>query len=207
MVGDGSAARPPVPERRPGRPRDARADEAILAAAGHVLAESGLAGFTVDAVAAQAGVGKATIYRRWPTRSHLLVETAALAAPEIPDADTGSLREDMVIIMRGLRDKFYGTQAGRLMPAVLAEAAVNAEMSDALSGFVCARRERPKAAIRRAVERGELAPDVDVELLLDLMGGPVFVRGLFTGLPISDELVATWVDIVLDGARNRPADG
>lgn len=203
MIGDVSPPGPDVTERRPGRPRDARVDQAVLAAAGEVLAESGLAGFTVDAVAARAGVGRATIYRRWPTRSHLLLETAVLAAPEIPHADTGSLRGDVVVIIKGLRDKFHGTQAGRLLPSVLAEAAVNPEMREAMSGFVLERREPSKAALRRAVDRGELPPDTDLELLLDLLGGPIFVRSLFTQLPVDDQLIEHWVDIVLAGARTR----
>jgi len=195
---------PTIPERRPGRPRDARADEVILAAAGDVLAACGLAGFTVDAVASKAGVGKATIYRRWPTRAHLLLETAVLAAPEMPEVDTGSLREDLVLIMQGLRDKFVGTRAGRLLPAVMAEGAINPEMREAVAGYVRARRQGTSDSLQRAIDRGELPADTDAELLLDLLGGPVFMRGLFTGSPIDDALVARWVDIVLTGAGYHP---
>jgi AcrR family transcriptional regulator len=192
--------RPDAPtSRRPGRPRDARADEVILAAAAAVLAESGANGFSVDAIAARAGVGKATIYRRWPSRAQLLLETAHLAAPELPDPDTGSVREDMVLLNRGLLARLRDTPAGRLLPAVVAEAAVNPEMRDLLHRFVAERRSRAVAAIRRGIERGELRSDLDLELVVDLMGGPIFQRLLLTGSPMPDKLAEQIVDAALEG--------
>jgi AcrR family transcriptional regulator len=189
--------------RRPGRPRDARADTAILAAAGEVLAEQGLPGFTVDAVAARAGVAKATIYRRWPSRSELLLETAVMAAVEVPDPDTGSLREDLVTLLQGLAHKMRDTLAGQILPAVVAEAAVNPEMKDAFAVHVCDRRERVLRAIRRGMDRGELRDDVDPSFVADLLGGPIFMRVLMIDAPIDDALVETTVDAVLYGLTPR----
>lgn len=189
--------------RRPGRPRDARADTAILSAAGEVLAEQGLPGFTVDAVAARAGVAKATIYRRWPSRSELLIETSHMAAAEVPDPDTGSLREDLLVLLRGLAHKMRDTTAGQLLAPVIAEAAVNPEMDEAFTRHVCDRRERVLEAIRRGMRRGEMRDDVDPVFVADLLGGPIFLRVLMIKAPIDDTLVTDTVDAVLHGLAPR----
>jgi AcrR family transcriptional regulator len=190
---------PPAAERRPGRPRDARADAAILEAAVSVLAEHGAAGFTVDAVAARAGCGKATIYRRWPSRSSLLLDTANQMGLEPSSVDTGSLRRDMVALLTELARKMRDTEAGRILPSVVAEAAVRPEMKAVLAAFMDDRRTRPRDILRRAIERGELPPDVDVELMLDLLGGTVLFRELIGGQHTDEAYVERLVDAVLTG--------
>jgi AcrR family transcriptional regulator len=184
-------------ERRPGRPRDARADEAIIQASVEVLADKGPAGFTVDAVAARAGCGKATIYRRWSSRASLLLETAHRMGLEPAVVDTGSVRDDLVALMTQFGAKLTDTPAGRILPGVVAEAAVNPEMRRVLSRFVHDRRDRPRQAIVRGVERGELPPDTDVELLLDILGGSVFYRVLVSGEPGDEAFAKRLVDLVL----------
>jgi AcrR family transcriptional regulator len=186
-----------VVERRPGRPRDARADEAIIEASVEVLADKGPAGFTVDAVAARAGCGKATIYRRWSSRASLLLETAHRMGLEPSIVDTGSVRDDLVALMTQFGTKLTDTPAGRILPGVVAEAAVNPEMRQVLSRFVRDRRDRPRQAIVRGVERGELPPDTDVELLLDILGGSVFYRVLVSGEPGDEAFARRLVDLVL----------
>ena len=109
-----------------------------------VLAEKGPAGFTVDAVAARAGCGKATIYRRWPSRANLLLDTAHRMGLEPALVDTGSLRDDLVQIMTQLGTKLRDTAAGRILPGVIAEAAVNPEMREVLGRFIRDRRSRPR---------------------------------------------------------------
>jgi AcrR family transcriptional regulator len=185
--------------RRPGRPRDARADEVILEAAAQVLAEQGPAGFTIDAVATRAGCGKATIYRRWPSRSELMLETAELAAVEVPFPDTGSVRDDMVTLLGGLARKMRDSPAGQLLPAVLAEAAVNPEMRETFARFAHERRSRCYNVIVRGMERGELRADFDPDVVTDMLAGSVFMRVLFGHLPIDDGLVERVVDVALRG--------
>jgi AcrR family transcriptional regulator len=192
-----------VAPRRPGRPRDARADEVILDAAAKILAEQGLAGFSVDAIAALAGCGKATIYRRWASRSELLLETAELAAVDLPVPDTGTVREDLLVLLGGLATKMRDTQVGQLLAAVLAEAAVNPELQETFARMAHERRARCYGVIVRGMERGELRTDFDPEVATDLMAGPIFERVLFRHLPIDDGLVQRTVDIVLDGLRPR----
>jgi AcrR family transcriptional regulator len=192
-----------VTSRRPGRPRDARVDDVIREAAAEVLAEHGAAGFSIDAVAARAGVGKATIYRRWPSRAELLLDTAHFAVADVPDPDTGSVREDLVLITSGLLGKMRDTAAGQLMPAVMAEAAVNEEMRDTLARFVAQRRERAVHAVQRGIDRGELRPDIDPHLVVDLVAGPVFLRRMLTSMPMEDGLAERAVDAVLEGIAIR----
>jgi AcrR family transcriptional regulator len=189
--------------RRPGRPRDARADEAILDAALEVLAEVGPARFTVDAVAARAGCGKATIYRRWPSRGALLLDTGHhRLGLHVSDPDTGSVRDDLVAMVGELATKMRDTPAGKIMPAVLAEAAVDPQMREVLAAFVHDRRELALNAICRGVARGELPAGTDAEFVLDLLGGLVFFRVLVADNPPDAAAVAKTVDTVLAGVRS-----
>jgi AcrR family transcriptional regulator len=210
--GGRDAAPPPADpcggtDRRPGRPRDARADAAILDAAVGVLAEQGVTGFTVDAVAARAGVGKATVYRRWPSRASLLLDTAHQMGLVPTAVDTGSLRDDLLRILTELASKLRDTEAGRILPSVVAEAAVRPDMRDVLAGFIHDRRQAPRDIIRRGVDRGELPAGTDVELLLDALGGPVFFRELIARRPMDEGEIRTLVDRVLPGFGARPGSG
>jgi AcrR family transcriptional regulator len=195
----GAPPRSPDRDRRPGRPRDARVDEAIMDAAVSVLADKGPGGFTVDEVAARAGCGKATVYRRWPSRSALLLDTANRLGLEPPNIDTGSLRGDLVALATALGTKMRETPAGRILPAITAEASVNPEMREVLRAFVRDRRQRPRAVVQRAVARGELPPDTDVELLVDLLGGTVIYRELIALVPTDDAVIERLVDALLRG--------
>jgi AcrR family transcriptional regulator len=189
----------PEPERRPGRPRDVRAGAAIIDAAVAVLADKGPGGFTVDAVAARAGCGKATIYRRWPSRAALLLDTAHHMGLEPGDIDTGSLRGDLIAMLTELGTKMRDTASGRILPGVVAEASVHPEMRAVLAAFIDDRRERPRALLARGVERGELSPGTDLELLLDLLGGTVIYRELIACRPTDRAYNTRLVDQVLAG--------
>jgi AcrR family transcriptional regulator len=190
--------------RRPGRPRDARADGAILDAAAAVLAECGPGRFTVDAVAARSGCGKATIYRRWPSRAHLLLETANLATVQLVDPDTGSVRRDMVELGMVLATKMKDPLVGGLNAATIAESAVNPVTRTTYARFVAERREIPLAALRRGVERGELRGDVDLDVVLDALSGPIFVRAFVSQMPITRDVIQAVVDVVFDGLAPTP---
>jgi AcrR family transcriptional regulator len=189
----------PAVERRPGRPRDARADAAIRRAAIEVLADKGPAGFTVDEVASRAGCGKATIYRRWPSRANLLLDTAHSMGLEPEAVDTGSVRGDLVRLMVQLATKLHDSPAGRIMPGVMAEAAVNPEMRQVLSAFVQDRRQRPREVVERAIARGQLPPDTDVELVVDLVGAVAFYRELVSGQALEEHDAERVVDVILAG--------
>lgn len=150
---------------RRGRPRDPLVDAAILAAAMDLLAEAGYARLTMDNVAARAGVGKASVYLRWPNKVALVAEAIqhrAAVVPRVPD--TGSLREDMLTFLRGL---LRGKSAGaRALAAVTGEIASNPDLKKAwrqsVTGTLAA---SVRAIVERAVERGELPAGTDLELL------------------------------------------
>jgi AcrR family transcriptional regulator len=190
---------PPDALRRPGRPRDVRAAGAILEASVAVLADRGPSGFTVDEVAARAGCGKATIYRRWSSRAALMLDTAHRMGLEPPALDTGSLRDDLVPMLTELGTKMRDTPAGRILPGVIAEASIHPEMKEVLADFISDRRHRPREMVARGIERGELPADTDVELLLDVLGGTVIYRELIACAPTDEAYIAGLVDAVLTG--------
>jgi AcrR family transcriptional regulator len=190
---------PPAEARRPGRPRDPQADAAILQATVEVLCEHGFGAFTVDAVAAHAGVGKATIYRRWPSREALVLDAAATLVPQPDVPDTGSVRDDLIALMSGSFEDAASASKQQLMAAVTAEAVVNPEMKRLLRDYTQRRRDGSAVVVRRAIERGELPADTDPDFLLDLIAGPLFYRVQISGRPIGPQVVADVVDVVLGG--------
>jgi AcrR family transcriptional regulator len=187
-----------APERRPGRPRSVEADEAILDAATEAFIELGWDGLTMEGVAARARVGKTTIYRRYPTRLDLLLAAAARLAEEKGNAqDTGSLRGDLLALVDAYLGMLAGTRAGRAIPAMVAATAKTPELADAYREFIAQRRKESAVPLERAISRGELPLDVDVELALDLLVAPLFYRALVWHEPADDAYVTTLVETVL----------
>jgi AcrR family transcriptional regulator len=188
-------------ERPQGRPRDARADRAILEATLELVAELGVHEFRTEDVAARAGVGKGAIYRRYRSKDELLTAAvAALVDEEIAVPDTGSTREDLLVLMREAVELYRGSLAGRLMPTLIGAMARRPELARAVrEGFLAGRRRVLSAVLRRGVERGDLRPDIDVELALDVLGGPLFYRLLVTGGPLDEQLAEGVTDLILRG--------
>ncbi len=188
-------------ERPQGRPRDARADRAILEATLELVAELGVHEFRTEDVAARAGVGKGAIYRRYRSKDELLTAAvAALVDEEIAVPDTGSTREDLLVLMREAVELYRGSLAGRLMPSLIGAMAQRPELTRAVrEGFLAGRRRALSEVLRRGVERGDLRPDIEVELALDLLGGPLFYRLLVTGGPLDEQLAEGVTDLILRG--------
>lgn len=128
-------------ERPRGRPRSAEAHRAILEATLDLLAEVGYGRLTIEGVAARAGVGKTTIYRRWPSKPALVVAVAERLAEKVRRPDTGSTRRDLVLLLRDIIDVFTTTMAGRIVPGMIAEMAERPDLAEAsgASGGVDAR--------------------------------------------------------------------
>ena len=190
-----------VAERSIGRPRDPRADRAILQATLELIAERGVHEFLTEDVAARAGVGKGAIYRRYRSKDELV--TAAIAAAvseEIAVPDTGSTRADLLALMREAVQLYRGSLAGRLMPNLIGAMAQKPELARSVrEGFLAARRSALAEVLQRGVERGDLRPDLDLELALDVLGGPLFYRLLVTGGPIDEQLAEGVADLILRG--------
>jgi AcrR family transcriptional regulator len=182
-------------DRPVGRPRSAEADAAIADAVLGLLAESGFEGVTVEAVAQRAGVARSTVYRRFPDRIRL-VESVLHQACQIPvvEPDTGSVGGDLLAIATGLRRVLTTTEFGRALPAVVAAAAGNAEVAEAHRAFVATRRRVSFDAVRRGVERGEVDPDLDPEVLIDMVVGPVFHRLFMSRRSVTDDWLAELVE-------------
>ncbi len=187
----------PSAPRAPGRPRSSTADAAILAAAAAALEADGFDGLTVDGVAARAGVSKATIYRRYPSKVDLVVAAAQQCIGDLPiPLDTGTLRGDLEAIAQRLVTLVAHTPAGRIMPMLVAEMRRNDELRVAFREYIGCRRGISIEIAQRAKARGELRADTDVDVMVDVLAGPIFYRALVSGGPLDDTFVTHLVDAV-----------
>ena len=189
------------PSRRStGRPREERADRAILAATLDLMAEKGAYDLRVDDVAERAGVGKATIYRRHRSKDELITAAVAAVVSEISVPNTGSTRRDLLALMRNAVEVYRGSVQAGVMPSLVEAMSRDAELARLVrKGFLARRRAALRAVLERGVERGDLRPDLDRELALDVLGGPLFYRLLITGGPIDEQLAAGVVELILRG--------
>jgi AcrR family transcriptional regulator len=195
------------PPRR-GRPRSEKARLAILEAAAELLLARGLSAVSMDAVAERAGVSKATIYRWWPTKETLALDALynEWAAVYPPARDTGSLRGDLLSMLRPWVRLAVSRPYGRVIAALITEAQTDQAFAvEYRARFVEPRREQARAVFRRAIERGELPADTKIEVALDLIYGPIYHRLLHGHAPLNDRFVQDVVDTALGGIM--PATG
>ena len=194
--GTGAAAAAPR-----GRPRSQEADRAILAATVELLAERGLAAMTIEEVAARAGVGKATIYRRWPSKGLLALDAfvASFSALQ-PLPDTGTLRGDLLDALHAWVRAVTRTPMGRMLADLIAEAQHDPELRAAWRDRVMEPlRSQHRIMLDRAIARGEIAPSVDREVVLDLFFGAAQHRLLLGHLPMTEDFIREVVEVILNG--------
>ena len=173
-----------TPTRPPGRPRRTLARKAIVDATLGLLAEGGFQAATIEAIAARAGVGRNTIYRRWASKELLIADALRELTSELDVHEGDDIQAQLLEWIREFVSVFVDPLFGRILPAVLGELQSNPEFARVYSERVV--RPRYDALIElleRAVERGELRADADVEQIADLLAGPPFVRLLPFGLP------------------------
>jgi AcrR family transcriptional regulator len=171
----------------------------VLAAAFDELAENGVGSATVAGVARRSGVHETTIYRRWMTREKLFVEAMlSRSAAEIPTPDTGSVRDDLVAVVRAV--VAYATSPAGLA-ALHVATLTDYENQEAREAFWAGRLDALHPVVERGIARGELRPDTDARLLLETLIAPLHSRLLLTGEPVDERLGERVVDLVLDGAR------
>jgi len=170
--------------RRPGRPRSERADRAIIDAALSLFAEEGPQGLGIERVAARAGVGKATIYRRWPGKEDLLLDAiTALKAP-LPELAGRSVAEDLVSLLGAMCQQTADPRRTREFALLLGEGAKYPRlMARYRETVVEPRREVIRSVLRRGVATGELRADVDIDAALYMLTGAVLARGKFDSIP------------------------
>lgn len=190
--------------RRPGRPLSPGAGRAIVAAVTEVLSETGFSGLTLSAVAERAGVGKATIYRRWASKDELVATLIRERAAQLPSPDTGSTGTDLVTYLRGLAELVGTPPAPQVLRGLFSEILRNRALADAYHEAVLERRALNRAILERGVERGELRADIDYELALDMLTGPIYMRVLVTGSPIPPDYPEEVVDALLRAFGRRP---
>jgi AcrR family transcriptional regulator len=187
-------------QRSMGRPRDERADRAILDATLELMAENGAHDLRMDDVAGRAGVGKATIYRRYRSKDELITAAVAGLVSEIRIPDTGRTRADLLALMRSAVEVYRGSVEAAVMPSLVEAMSRDAELARLVrEGFLAGRRAALRVVLDRGIERGDLRNDLDLELALDVLGGPLFYRLLITGGPIDKKLADGVVELILRG--------
>jgi AcrR family transcriptional regulator len=194
---------PPGPAApRRGRPRDAQAERTILEAAVSILSEVGFNRLTIEAVAARAGVGKPTIYRRWPSKLELIIDAVQRLAPPFPTADTGDPLTDLRQIVPQLIADLTSSPVSRANVALACDAQTHAELARGLAErYLAPRRAAIADILRRGVATGQLRTDIDVEMAIDLMVGASVYRWLVTAQPVDADAARRVVDTVWESLR------
>ena len=191
---------PGAAERPRGRPRSEEAHDAILLAAVALTREVGYDAVTMDGIAARAGVGKTTVYRRWTSKELLVTEAIGRIVRSFPVPQTGTLDGDLLQLMQQAVGMYRDPASLALLSGLVAAMARSTPIAEAVrTGFVASWRDAVRAVLTRGVASGELRSDTDVELALDLLGGPPFYRFLITGTAIDERLARALVAAVLRG--------
>jgi AcrR family transcriptional regulator len=181
-----------------GRPRSAEADDAIVDATVALLSEEGFDRLSMEAVAVRAGVGKATVYRRWPSKEALVIEAVARRTDPFADVPAGSARDRLVAVLEGMRNASR-TGAGRLLPCMVGASVSNPPLAAHYRAQILEpRRARIAEIVREGVAAGELRADVDPGVAVDLLVGALLYRIVFSGV-IGEADPATLVDAALRG--------
>lgn len=197
-----SQSGPAVPVR--GRPRSEAVERSILEAVIKLLEEGvPLAELSIERIARTAGVGKATIYRRWNGKEALFVDVVRTAEPPDAELPGTSMRDDLVALLEQLRQRGLMARSSALLHSVFAQMKSSPKVWDAYHAIVVAPRRRKQIDIlRRGQANGELRADIDVELLNDLFVGPMLFRTIMqSGAALPEGLSEQIVDSVLEGLR------
>jgi AcrR family transcriptional regulator len=190
--------------RPPGRPRSERARRAILHAANELLESEGFAATTVEAIAERAGVSKATVYRWWPNKSAVVMDGfLSTVSSEVPFPHTGHAWEDIRLHMCRLTEAFSG-EIGRTVAVLIAEGQTDLELAEELrSRWLSVRRAEAREILELGIERGELREDLDPEVAVDVLYGPIYYRLLVGHAPLDDDFVHALADHIFAGLGSR----
>jgi AcrR family transcriptional regulator len=191
-------------KRRPGRPRCEHSQQAILRSTLRLLQKTGFAELTIEAIAADAGVGKTTVYRWWPNKGALVVDAfASSAEDELHFPDSGSVYTDVSLQMNQFL-RILHSRRGRIVSAVIAGGQSDAELIEAFRArFLRPRRQEAYQTLRRGIERGELPRGLDLDLVLDILYGAIYMRFLIRHDELSERYISEVCRLVLDGAARN----
>jgi AcrR family transcriptional regulator len=205
---DNAMAATAIPtEKKKGRPRSRQTNKAILKAAAEIVIASGLAEMTIEGVAERAGVGKASIYRRWPTKGALAFEAVvdAIMAAE-PTPDTGSLEDDLARVAESWVRLSNAPRGGRTLAHFIAEVQSDPDLAVAWrERFVNRIRKERRPIFERAIARGEIPAASDPELIMDLLYGPLYHRYLNGHLPLDESFARGVARMVAAAAKDGAA--
>jgi AcrR family transcriptional regulator len=185
-------------------PRARRSQDPILRATIDRIATDGVSGVTVDTVAASAGVGKSTIYRHWGSRAQLI--HAAISCQQRPtiEPDTGSLRDDLTILLRQLVDYFATDESSRVFTSFIDAAARDPELLAIHQQTMRQASGTVERILRRGIDRGELPVGLDVPLFIDMLMAPFFYRRVIAQSPVRPEDIGPVLDAVLAAFTRVP---
>ncbi|MFJ5830123.1 TetR/AcrR family transcriptional regulator [Streptomyces sp. NPDC093089] len=204
--GAGSGSGPASAPARRGRPRSEAVEQAIFDAAAGLLDEGvPLADLSVERIARTAGVGKATIYRRWAGKEELFVDLVRSVEPPDPVLPGTSVRDDLVALLESLRQRGLAKRSSAVLHHVFSQMQGYPKLWDAYHHTVIEPRRRIGLdAVRRGMERGEIRADLDVEFVNDLLTGPLLLRTVIRpGATLEPGLAERVVDAVMEGLRPR----
>jgi AcrR family transcriptional regulator len=194
----------PDTSRRPGRPRSEKAERAIIDAALEEFAESGPEGLCIEKVAARAGVGKATIYRRWPGKEELLLDALAAVKVPLPRPKGKSVREDLAALLDAMRMEAVDPRRARQSGLLLGEGARYPRLIERyVATVVEPRRDVVRAVLRRGVATGELREDADIEAAVYMLTGAVLARVWLGQDRVERGFTRRVVDELLTGLASR----
>ena len=190
---------------RVGRPRDPHISAAILAATLDLLAEEGYASLSMEAVAQRAGVHKPAVYRRWPTKLDLVVAAVRSISPDTAVPVTGDPRRDLTSLLHDSARNAQRDPRVQVGLRLMAEGVVDAELAAAINTRVLGpRRDTARAIVERGITARQLRADLDVDLVIDLLFGPIHSRVFITHRSMTRAQVERLVELVLDGIAARP---
>jgi AcrR family transcriptional regulator len=182
-------------------PRPRRSQDVVLQSTLDVIADQGVMGISVDTVAARSGVSKATIYRHWGSRARLIHAAISSLQPPLVEPDTGSVRDDLLVLLRSLVDYFDSPTVARVFPSFLDAAVRDPELAELRQETLRMGRASFERVVRMGIARGELPDDIDVQLVVDLARAPIIYRRVVAQVPVRTSDVAPVVDAVLAAFR------
>ncbi len=188
--------------RSPGRPRSDKARRAILDATLQLLVEHGFDGMSIEGVAARAGAGKATIYRRWSSKRELVAAALSSIDDDVRAPDTGSTRDDLLALVQDFGRVSTSTVLGPMIGRVAGAAVSDPELMEIVwNNLIAKRQEIGRQLLRRGIARGDVRTDADIDLVMDMIAGTAVFKVLFQRLDVIDlpQRLQRLVDTVWSG--------
>jgi AcrR family transcriptional regulator len=197
--------------RKPGRPRSAQAHKAILDATLVLLAEEGFQGLSIEEVAARAGVGKTTIYRRWSSKEELVIDALSAVQVDLSMVDTGNFRNDLVTLFKtAFQSMMARPLLEQLVVKIIGEYQTNPEIFQVfITQLIVPRFQQFRNMVEHAQARNEIRSDIDWTLIIELVSGSLYFHWIITRFLVpstsssSDEWVKQMIDMVMHGIEKK----